>query len=1202
VIEYDTTRIQEIRLRSRRNRNAWSTYRLRNEFELLVKKRFSVTSLYIIDAIDECDDTVDDFLGSVETVLEGASDNSVKFLFLGRRQDKLAALRVRPGISSCLSTIEIDREPCQLQAVRLYVEQKVEELCARRPGLRRRKDHIVRLLTDKSDGMYLLPELAISSLRSRATSGYDADVMAELDRIPQKIQKIYRKALNEVVPQHRPTVSNLFLWMTFGLRPLSESEMSYALASTADPSVLRKYLDNHLQDAYFDILGDGGVQALVGALLKATETPSGVLKLELVHGTARRYLTEVPRRRDEDSESCVPDWLLEGIYGNWNLIEYRDDSIPRPMAYIHGFAHMAIYHQCFSTLEETLSQFAKSSDAPDTDAPDFVAIGAMVPFFSYASEYIFEHARHVPVSNLSFYNEMARKLDDSESLGRLIRESFWYFKDPVSHKEQPLIHFACELGLEGLVASVVPKVSFGFRDHFYATPLNTAAATGIVPILDILCKSEKFDPTMPEKEDGTALHTAVYCGHLDATKYFLSRIPNGEHEWLLRDAAGVAASTDNVAMLALFQSRQCLDTNTFSHAVRSGSTRVMDYLESLSMDICQSENATGLAAGSGALESLEWLERRCRIDNSFVGKLQPIHLAGMNGHPQVIDFLVRSGHARIDDPDKDGITALRHACQAGQYGTVPTALRLEAKTHWQTDGPELKEVTAIQEVLDQFTDYWWNVDRGLKLTKTLWILLDMVQSLRDKPALDNKPATMAQYARRSILEYFLKTRAEVFEDDPRGAHLSPEEQKIPARSLLDHFLGGANSVDEWERTPLHNLMLAWSSIDPAPTNCTWRSGFHTLLACGADCLQGDILDMTPFDVYVYSITGVDPMGALSSPSQPFKAPSLVYDKILEKFCNKEPRLLTALDKQKEALLLAFSQQSRPCPKDTKLLLSRFTPADLSSWIRRHATAAVLLMLRDTGRPDEESIEFLDEMPATELAIILKADFFPLVRGWQEDQGKKVKISPLCQEALAILRQKAPALVAGAIAAATAKTRAQYIYSNPWNKAATLTHVQENCLPSEIPTSMKNSLFINTAEAGNLDGMRYLAERCGIDIDVPSDYRNRTALLISAAQCKDDVVEYLLSRCPPASVAITDQDGRNALELAATSWSSPDERRSRTIELLFNNGARITDTVIQKVKDRGDSMSGVEGLLHLLEELKITQTVLRGEGPGASSLG
>ena len=569
LLEYDPRRIPEVRSRSRPTQmHKWSEYRLHNEFEIIAKRAALTPSLYIIDAIDECDSTVDKFLDSVESILSSCEKNTVKFLFLGRRQDSLITLRLQPHITKGLATLELDKEAPQLDGVKLYVGQKVDELCLRRPGLVPRKNYLVELLCNKSDGMYLLTELAIASLRS--ASGYDADIMAELEKIPPEIGLIYRKALDGVQAKHRITVSNLLLWMTFGLRRLTQQEMSFVLASVAEPSFLTRYLDDGLQHADFDVVGDGGIQAIIGTLVKVTRTEAsaGPMILDLVHGTARQYLATTDQR-EQERDSSAPEWFVDSLYGRSNVLRFRSGSLARPSSELHSFAHETIYRRCYGCLDEILAH--DRLRITKTLGDDHIS--SILPFFSYAAENVFEHARRVSPKNTAFYLDMAANLDSSR--GRMVRGHFWKSKDPEEHKDQPLIHFACELGLEGLVSCLIPSTDPARRDSNWNTPLNLAAATGIIPILKLLCESGKFRPDEPEKGPGggTALHTAVYYGHLEATQYLMSKVtddgvyhgyhPGTKHPLdKIRDTlqgridpprpADVAAQIDNIPMLKLF--------------------------------------------------------------------------------------------------------------------------------------------------------------------------------------------------------------------------------------------------------------------------------------------------------------------------------------------------------------------------------------------------------------------------------------------------------------------------------------------------------------------------------------------------------------------------------------------------------------------------------------------------------------------------
>jgi ankyrin repeat protein len=1120
---------------------------------------------------------VDKFLGSVESILNGCEQKTVKFLFLGRRQDSLITLRLRPLIAEGLATLELDKEAFQLDGVKIYVDQKVEELCLRRPGLRLRKDYLVKLLCDKSDGMYLLTELAIASLRS--ASGYDADVMAELEKIPPKIGFIYRKALDGVEAKHRITVSNLLLWMTFGLRRLTEQEMSFVLASVADSSFLKRYLDNGLQHAYFDVVGDGGVQAIVGTLVKVTETSVGPMILDLVHGTARQYLATI-EQREQDTDSSVPDWFVDSIYGHLNVARFRRDSLPRPSSDLHSFAHEAIYRQCYACLDETIAhdrlRITKTSDDD--------RINSVLPFFSYAAENIFEHARHVSTKNTAFYLEMAANLDSRR--GRMIRDHFWHSKAPEEHKDQPLIHFACELGLEGLVACLIPRTDPKCRDSTWNTPLNIAAATGIIPILKLLCESGKFRPNEHEKGPGggTALHTAVYYGHLEATQYLMSKVTDdgvyhGYHPGTRHPLekiydtlqgridpprpADVAAQIDNVPMLKLFQNYGCLDSRTFFEAVASGSTRTMDYLAQLpSVDLSWKNSAlcksAHVGAKSGRLSSMEWLEaHQCMTKDFESDGFQLIHLAGLRGHHRIVDVLVRRGHAGIDDPDKQGFTVLRLACREGVYETIAVAIQYGAKTRWGLASSET--ISALDEVLDRLHN------APERLSKTAWVLLDLVPDLRDGRWVLNTPTHMAKYAHYRVLEHLLKRRAENFRNKAPPA--APSHQDQFATRLFDVFFGSIHAVDSQGRTALHNLLIGWVSLDLGPYSETdWIASVGHLLDHGADIDIMDRYGMTALDVYIYTLTGLrDATGYPVPPDLQFSPPKFICDGVLRTLSTRPdgfPRTLftelpqvrtvsSLLTKHRGELLLSLGRQQRKYPEDAKVLLSCFPKDELDVWMERYATADVIFLLRSAGRPDKESVPVLEKLPSKELVAILLKDFFA-----QGDYERLLPLSPLCQGALRRLREVDTSAIGPALAAARSKLGS----SDSAQDNAALKHMQTHCLPDEIPEGFENSLLLKAVQAGDTDGVRYLVETCSADVDAALDDRRRPALSIAASYVHVPVVKYLLEH--GATVQKRDNTGATALHWAARGYS---EDNKDIFRLLLDHGAQITDELLADSK-------------------------------------
>ncbi|KAK3325031.1 hypothetical protein B0H66DRAFT_529080 [Apodospora peruviana] len=491
----------------------------------------------------------------------------------------------------------------------------------------------------------------MASLRS--ASGYDEEYMAEHEKIPPEIQSNYHKALDSINMQHRNTVSNLLRWMTFGLRHLTEEELSCAIALAADPSVLgRRYLEGDLKHACFDVVGDGGIQAIIGTLLKATQTPSGATAFDLVHAVPQWLLDGMYSR-----SRAAPPSLLDEMYSSSRNAPPSFQAMRRSIhdpAYHIALAHEVFCNQCFSYLQGSVP----STSVINTPS-HFDMIRSRVPFFSYAAENIFEHARLNPTHNARFFAEMAKTLD--EPPGELIRDWFWHFKAALNeYRQQSLLQFACELGLEGLVSHLVPKVTQQFGEQNGASVLDTAAAAGVVPILKLLFAAH------PRPAD---------------------------------EAAGLY----NVAIVELFEGYGYLDSETFLATLRHGSIRTMEFLAQLpSANLDWNSGgllwATHTTVRMGAPPSVEWLNTHGHFNNFDWDGQQPIHIAAQEGHVQMLAYLLDKTSLKMDDTTKEGLTAICLACRRGHYGVVAAAVHRGATTRWEAAESVLR--TALNDVID----------------------------------------------------------------------------------------------------------------------------------------------------------------------------------------------------------------------------------------------------------------------------------------------------------------------------------------------------------------------------------------------------------------------------------------------------------------------------------------------------------------------
>jgi ankyrin repeat protein len=299
----------------------WSEARLKQTFEDLACS-CELPCIFIIDALDQTDNTADKLLASFANVLERKNGQDTRFLFSSRT----GLANLLDAYFPTMTSIDLEEQPAHEESIVKFIRHMVDGVCRKRRGLRQCQHLVVDKLSQSSKGMYLLPVMALESLSNiNATA---ANIMKSLEELPDSLRKAYNAALDRVHPDNRALTCRVLLWTTFASRPLSVEELASAVA-----------LSDNVADAHgleaetsLDLLGDGGVVEIVGSLLKIQDRGDDQF-VSLVHHSVKEFLL-VLNRGDEASGLSPPLWIIQGLYPSQGVANHP--LLPRLDAMQHS--------------------------------------------------------------------------------------------------------------------------------------------------------------------------------------------------------------------------------------------------------------------------------------------------------------------------------------------------------------------------------------------------------------------------------------------------------------------------------------------------------------------------------------------------------------------------------------------------------------------------------------------------------------------------------------------------------------------------------------------------------------------------------------------------------------------------------------------------------------------------------------------------
>ncbi|KAJ3455478.1 hypothetical protein MRS44_016960 [Fusarium solani] len=649
--------------------------------------------IYIIDGLDECDETVHEFLRSLGTVLENSRQSRPKFMLFSRH----ILLSQIDGLFKPHGTvlrIDMNAESIHVENVKKYIRNKVDKLCIRRDGLDELRDKIVKELDMRSSGVYLLASLTLESLtKSEATP---AEVRRILGSLPDDLRSIYSDALEKVGPADQEKVAILLLWVVFAVRPLSDAELSAAIQfcrRTGSFATLEA-LDDQISRS---ILGTGGISELVGPIIKQSADKI----VSIVHSSAREFIIGLAPDQSQNSSFPNSAWVWNSV-GSFDGVESEKLSTRAARA-------LSLHCQNLISFADSTG-FLLSLVEPATDTVSFSRPRALL---RYAVEHLPDHIRQCS-PNQDAHATFAAFL--RSPTGRTWMGVFWVLRDPSQqYREFSPLQFCCALGLVEAVKQLLPKGGYPSERlpdvqavkstqalaSELLTAVDIAAMYGNVDVLETLCRdhrvpvdSDDLIPLTTYKRGGSVfgrtnwihvevwsprnpapgtkgedvvrerakaeeqltrryrpLHTATRYGHADAVEYLISRGAN-----LLREdnvgKCAIEVAIDNeveVAISLLLRHHEHALPKLLLRFIRRRQDRYLARILKLRPDLL--------------VDGMQFRSHLGRYSGSVM------HLTAAAGSENMFDALVDLG-GQPDVKDSGGRQAIHYAVSAGRDAFV----------------------------------------------------------------------------------------------------------------------------------------------------------------------------------------------------------------------------------------------------------------------------------------------------------------------------------------------------------------------------------------------------------------------------------------------------------------------------------------------------------------------------------------------------
>ncbi|KAK2747592.1 hypothetical protein FQN55_004946 [Onygenales sp. PD_40] len=669
----------------------------------LVQSLHSIAGLFsriyvVIDAMDECQPSIDDLDDIIPSIFKLQSDT---------RMNILVTSRVIPEITRWFETsVKLDIRAIDSD-VRKYLDAHLLKL---RPFVRRDsklQEEIKTKIIGSIDGMYgnpvrvrshhvdldhrfLLAKLHVESLRGLPSVG---DIKHALASLPRRLEDTYGDAVKRIQSQRETPVEiakEILSWVTYAKRQLSTRELCHALAARKS--------NKQLNEDY--LIDDPDYFSSICAGLITVDKQSDIIRL--VHYTAESYFREsgatfIPNAEIHISRICL-------VYVSFDTFESGFCSTDA--SYEEKLKHNPLY-------EYAAKNWGHHACAAETDtersALSLLEGEQKLLGCTQAMLALKHHSRDVGYSQRVPQQVTAAHVAAYFNLGNVMTALFQegHVIDLKDSTGQTPLCWAARYGNQEMVQLLLSGayVKPDSKDSLDGTPLWWSARYGHSEIVKLLLATIGVDPDTKSRAGLTPLCWAAENGHtavvreLTATGRVDVNFKDNEYSLspLLRAAKKGHAKVVKLLIDGNSVDLDCADSRgrtPLSWAAANGHELVVKLLENANLDSRDSFGRTPLsyAAEAGRHTAVELLltlgdinqgticdqpgpgsaarearTNRNRIDpdSRSSSDRSPLSYAAENGHESIVRLLLATGYAKPNSMSDSGRTPLSYAIERG---------------------------------------------------------------------------------------------------------------------------------------------------------------------------------------------------------------------------------------------------------------------------------------------------------------------------------------------------------------------------------------------------------------------------------------------------------------------------------------------------------------------------------------------------------
>ncbi|CZR69786.1 uncharacterized protein PAC_19686 [Phialocephala subalpina] len=332
----------------------WNLRSLNVAFRTIVLKGPSNIRLCLfVDALDECDNPVKDFISFFEELTRNEKLH-IKVCFSSRNisEDLLSSFSMGQGfilqernskdikkfvndrLSSSFSILEHDKD--------LIFSQDLLEL----------KDEIIQ----KADGVFLWVNIVLSEFERGLENGNTvAELRENLKAIPSELSGLFDILLGKIDPAYIPETNIMLSIVLIAVRPLTLSEFRYAMAFSSDKEF----------DSYSDMKASKAVVQTDLAMMKRIRSRcGGLLEAKVLLDPDGPTSNSSPKKIVQFIHQSVKDYFISGREAVNTKIWNSKDLMAKGQA---NLCQVCLKYMCTSEIQNVPLLLEKSYDVPQED-------------------------------------------------------------------------------------------------------------------------------------------------------------------------------------------------------------------------------------------------------------------------------------------------------------------------------------------------------------------------------------------------------------------------------------------------------------------------------------------------------------------------------------------------------------------------------------------------------------------------------------------------------------------------------------------------------------------------------------------------------------------------------------------------------------------------------------------------------------------